>query len=121
MPHASRKDAVLARSHLPQMYESKIGFIPTAGNPSMHSTQMAINAIPHHFAYESADRLETIDAIELGHPKRSVVAVTLINQLTVFYDVRFSAAGGYAWVPIHSINQDFEIARRKPQIQIEFA
>src|ERR1700690_3981370 len=103
------------------MHKSKIRLVPTACNPPMHTTQMAINAIPHYFANETANRLEAFHTIEFGHSERSVVAVALVNYLTPLNKVRFSTAGGDGRIRIDSRNQYLKVTRRQPQIQIELA
>jgi len=62
------------------MYKPQIRLTPTACEPSTHSAQMAINAIPHYFANETTNLLEAIDSIELGHSQRGIVAMPLVDQ-----------------------------------------
>jgi hypothetical protein len=61
------------------MDEAQIGIVPTAGNPPMHSAQMAIDTVPHDFPDETADLLESFHPIELRHPKRGIIAMALVD------------------------------------------
>ena len=103
------------------MDKAQLGIVPATGYPSMHSAQMTINAVPHDLPHETADFLEAIDAIELRHPKRRVVAMALMNQPIILMDIRFSAAGGDPGIRIHPLDQYLKVARRQVKIQIELA
>ena len=95
------------------MHETEVRLVPAAGGPTMHPAAMAIDAVPHHLAHEAADPLETGDAIELDHAKRRVVAMTFVDQLPAFLDIRLAATARDAAISRHALHQNLEIARRQ--------
>ncbi len=103
------------------MYKPQIGVIPAACDPTMHATLMTIDTVPHHLPDKTTDALETLSTVELCHAERRIIAMPLADQLPIFFQVRLSAAGRNEWIDIHTFDQDLEIARRQPQIQIKLA
>src|SRR6185437_10839800 len=87
----------------------------------MHAAQMAVDSVPHDLSDEAANLLESIRSVELGHSKRGIVAVALVDQAPSLMDIRFSAASGYVRIRVHPLHQDFEVAGRQEEIQIELA
>src|SRR5262252_3223582 len=103
------------------MDKAELRLVPTACDPSVHPATMAIDSVPHHLAHEPADRLEACHPVELGHPKRSVVAVSFIDQPAALLEVRLAAAGRNSRIRSHLRHQNLEIAWRQAKIEVELA
>src|SRR5579862_6548798 len=80
--HAPRPDALLARSHWPQMHEPQRLVVHALRKPTEHAAAMTVDSIPHDLAHEPTDFLEAFDAIELSHADRHFVATYLRNYVT---------------------------------------
>src|SRR5690242_19090572 len=103
------------------MDKTQIRVVPAASDPSVHPAAMTIDAIPHHLADKSADRLEARHAIEFGHSKRGVIAMSLIDLPPALIDVGLPAASRNSWIRGHPGHQNLKIAGRQTEIEIEFA
>src|SRR5262245_27634146 len=119
--HAACKDALLARSHWTKMDKTQFRLIPAARNPPIHPAAMTVNPIPHHLEHKPTNSLQTRNPVELGHAKRHVVTVPLLNQASIFLDVGFAAASRDARIGGHLFNEYFEVARRQAQIEVQLA
>src|SRR5690349_6730783 len=103
------------------MDETQFRFVPATRNPAVHPAAMAVDPIPHHFAYEPPNPPETLHAVELCHAERRIVTMPLRDQPSIFVDVGLAAAGRNTRFGCHLIDKDFEITLRQTQIEVQLA
>src|ERR1700724_3607312 len=101
------------------MDKSQLQFIPTASNPAIHTEPMTVDAVPLDLGIEPPDRLETRVAVDLSHAQRHVVSMALIDQKSIFINVRLAAAGCDGGDRSHPLYKDFKIAWRQAQIGVQ--
>src|SRR6267378_3812730 len=121
LAHAAREDALLAGTHAAQMDEPQLGLVPAACDPALHAAAMTIDPVPHHLPDETADLLEAGNPIELRHAEGGLVTVALSDQRPLLLEVSLPAARTESGVGHHPLHQDFEIPRRKAQVEIQLA
>src|SRR6185312_14442490 len=68
-PKPPSPDALLARALRAQMNEADRFEIDALGDPAEHPSPVAVDAVPHDLARESANLIEAGDPIELGHTR----------------------------------------------------
>jgi hypothetical protein len=83
---------------------------------------MAIDAVPHHLAHEPADFVKTGYTVELRHAKRHIVAMSLVDQVTVFLDVGLATARRNVRILRHPLHENLKVTRaasadRDPSLQ----
>src|SRR5919198_4888578 len=119
---ASSQDAPLARTHRPEVHEAKLWIVPATCDPPEHSAAMAVDAVPHHLAYETTDFEEALDAVELRRPDRGLVAAVLAHEAAVRTPVvGLPAACADPRLSLHPRHQKLEIARGKVEVEVELA
>src|SRR6516225_9752534 len=93
----------------------------TKRNPGIHPAAMTVDAIPHDLSYKPTNPPETGNAVELCHAERRVIAMPLRDQGSVFVEVCLAAAGPDAAIGRHPFHQDFKVAPRQTEIEIQLA
>ena len=114
-------DASLTGAHRTEMDESQFWFVPTSGDPTVHSTAVTVDPIPHHFSNETTYRLKAPYAIKLRHSQGCIIALSFTDEMPPFQQVSFAAAGRNAGVGCHLRHQNFKVPRWETEIEIEFA
>ena len=93
------------------MDESKLRLIPAARDPALHSTSVAVNAIPHDLRDESTYVQEAGDSVELRHPYGRLITTGFTHHCcTGRPEVRLPATRANARILLHPLNQNLEVA-----------
>ena len=62
------------------MKEAKFRSVPTACDPSEHSTPMAVDSVPHHLRDKASNLLKANCPIKLNHTDRHFVATSFTDK-----------------------------------------
>ncbi|MBA7672865.1 hypothetical protein ES703_81052 [subsurface metagenome] len=106
-----------------QMNEAGGFEIDALGDPAEHARAVTVDAVPHHLAYEAADFPETVDAVELGHADRHLVAADFGHQCAGLRmnEPGFARRRADPRIAFHPLHQDLEVANRQIEIHVELA
>src|SRR3954465_14779929 len=66
--------------HRPQVREPDRRIVPAHRDPAEHAAAMAVDAVPHQLAHESANLLEATRAIKLDHADRHFIAALFADE-----------------------------------------
>jgi hypothetical protein len=97
--------------------------VPGRCLPPEHAAAVVVNAVPHHLADEASDLTEALDAIELGHARRCIVADAFADQSASrrVLVVGLARARAEARIIFHPPDQDLEVAVGKIEIEVDLA